>query len=67
MATGTVKWFSVQKSYGFITPDNGGGDVFVHMIEVEEANIALFAKGQRVSFDMIIDNGKNTATKLKLL
>ena len=51
MATGTVKWFNAQKGYGFIQPDNGGQDVFVHISAVERAGITL-NEGSKVSFDL---------------
>ncbi len=55
MATGTVKWFNPAKGYGFITPDEGGKDVFVHITEVERAGMTSLAEGQKVSFEVISD------------
>ena len=55
MATGTVKWFSPAKGYGFITPDEGGKDAFIHISEVERAGMAVLNEGQRVSFEEITD------------
>ncbi len=52
MATGTVKWFNPTKGYGFITPDDGGKDVFVHITEVERAGMTSLTGGQKVSFDV---------------
>jgi cold shock protein len=52
MAIGTVKWFNAQKGFGFIQPEDGGKDVFVHVSAVEQAGIANLVEGQRVSFDL---------------
>src|SRR3954467_7601797 len=52
MPTGTVKWFNPQKGFGFIQPDDGGNDVFVHISEVERAGLVTLNDGQRVSFDV---------------
>jgi CspA family cold shock protein len=66
MATGTVKWFNAQKGYGFISPDNGGKDVFVHISAVERAGMTGLREGQKVSFDEEPDRrGKNAATNLR--
>lgn len=67
MATGTVKWFNVQKGYGFITPDQGGKDVFVHISAVERAGMSTLRDGQKVSFEEVTDqrNGKRSAENLK--
>jgi cold shock protein len=56
MATGTVKWFNVQKGFGFIQPEDGSKDVFVHISAVERAGIANLVEGQRVTFDL--ENGR---------
>ena len=53
MATGTVKWFNPTKGYGFITPDDGGKDAFVHISEVEKAGIAHLSEGQKVNFEVL--------------
>ena len=68
MATGTVKWFNAQKGYGFIQPDSGEKDVFVHISAVERAGIGSLREGQKVSFDVERDgrSGKSAATNLKL-
>ena len=66
MATGTVKWFNGQKGYGFIQPDAGGKDVFVHISAVEKAGYDGLAEGAKVSFDVISDRGKESAGNLKL-
>jgi len=52
MATGTVKWFNTTKGYGFITPDEGGKDAFVHITEVERSGMGRLNEGQRVSFEI---------------
>ena len=67
MATGTVKWFNEQKGYGFISPDQGGRDVFVHISAVERSGLRSLADGQKVSYDVEADRrtGKESATNLK--
>ena len=67
MATGKVKWFNETKGYGFIAPDNGGKDVFVHISAVERAGMTTLAEGQKVTFDVVANqrSGKNAAEKLK--
>jgi cold shock protein len=67
MATGTVKWYNEQKGYGFIQPDNGGKDVFVHATALERAGMRALAEGQKVSYDVEADRrtGKESATNLK--
>jgi cold shock protein len=67
MATGTVKWYNDQKGYGFIQPDNGGKDVFVHVTALERAGLRGLAEGQKVSYDVEADrrSGKESATNLK--
>jgi CspA family cold shock protein len=69
MANGTVKWFNSTKGYGFIQPDNGGADVFVHISAVERAGLNGLNDGQKVSFDEERDpkKGKSSAVNLKLL
>jgi CspA family cold shock protein len=64
MATGTVKWFNAQKGYGFIQPDDGGKDVFVHITAVERARMASLAEGQRIKYDVQMDRGKPAAANL---
>jgi len=66
MATGTVKWFNSQKGFGFIQPDDGGKDVFVHISAVERAGIGSLNEGQKVSYDVQQDRGKAAAANLKL-
>jgi CspA family cold shock protein len=67
MATGTVKWFNAEKGYGFIAPDNGGPDAFVHVSAVERAGLGTLREGQKVSFDLVADrrSGKMSADNLK--
>lgn len=69
MATGTVKWFNAQKGFGFITPDSGGSDAFVHISAVERAGLSDLREGQKVSFDLVSDRktGKMAAEKLEVL
>jgi CspA family cold shock protein len=69
MATGTVKWFNSQKGFGFIQPDNGGADAFVHISAVERAGINDLKEGQKVSFELVADrrSGKMSADQLRLV
>ncbi len=67
MATGTVKWFNIQKGFGFIQPDNGGADAFVHISAVERAGLGTLNEGQKVEFELVADrrSGKMAADNLK--
>ncbi|MDI1226789.1 MAG: cold-shock protein [bacterium] len=65
MATGTVKWFNSQKGFGFIQPDDGGADVFVHISAVEKAGLRGLNEGQKVSYDIVTERGKSAAGNLK--
>ena len=66
MAQGTVKWFNPAKGFGFIQPEAGGSDVFVHISEVERSGLGTLNEGQRVSFDVAPNNrGKESAVNLK--
>jgi cold shock protein len=66
MATGTVKWFNPTKGYGFIQPQSGGQDVFVHISAVEKAGLATLNEGQQVEFEIVSNRGKSSAENLKL-
>ncbi len=67
MATGTVKWFNATKGFGFIQPDGGGQDVFVHISAVERAGLRGLNEGQKVSYELVADQkrGKSSAENLK--
>ena len=69
MATGTVKWFNATKGFGFIQPDNGGADAFVHISAVERAGLQGLNEGQKVSYELVADrrSGKMSADQLKAL
>ncbi len=66
MATGTVKWFNATKGYGFIQPDNGGKDVFVHISAVEKAGLSSLNEGAKVSYEEMSNRGKTSAENLKV-
>ena len=66
MASGTVKWFNGQKGYGFIQPDTGGKDVFVHISAVERAGYDGLAEGAKVTYDVVSNRGKESAENLKI-
>jgi CspA family cold shock protein len=66
LATGTVKWFNATKGFGFIQPDGGGKDVFVHISAVEKAGYSSLAEGAKVSFDVVPNRGKESAENLKI-
>ncbi len=67
MANGTVKWFNAQKGYGFIEPAGGGKDVFLHISAVERAGLSTINEGQKVSYDVLNERGKDAAGNLKLI
>ncbi len=67
MSNGTVKWFNTTKGYGFIQPEDGGADVFVHVSAVEKAGLRGLDEGQRVSFELQQERGKTAAVNLKPL
>jgi cold shock protein len=69
MTTGTVKWFNATKGYGFILPDDGGKDVFVHISAVERSGLGPLKDGQKISFEITADKrtGKAVAAELKLI
>jgi cold shock protein len=65
MATGTVKFFNTQKGFGFITPNDGSKDVFVHISAVERAGMSTLSEGQTISYDVVNERGKNAAANLQ--
>ncbi len=69
MPTGTVKWFNTTKGYGFIQPDQGGPDVFVHISAVERSGLRGLNDGQKISYEIVADRrtGKSSADQLKLM
>ncbi len=68
MATGTVKWFDATKGYGFITPDDGSRDAFVHISAVERAGLSTLREGQKLDFELVPGrNGKSSAESLQVL
>lgn len=67
MSNGTVKWFNTTKGYGFIQPEDGGADVFVHISAVEQAGLRSLNEGQRVSYELTKERGKTAAGNLRAL
>ncbi len=68
MTTGTVKWFNPAKGFGFIEPDDGSNDAFVHISAVEAAGLSTLAEGQKVSYELQAgQNGKSSAEKLSII
>jgi CspA family cold shock protein len=67
MPTGTVKWFNKVKGYGFIQPQDGGKDVFVHITAVERSGLDTLNEGQKLSYEMMTERGKTAATNLKAM
>jgi cold shock protein len=65
MAIGTVKWFNTQKGYGFIQPDDGSKDVFVHATAVERSDLGTLHEGQKLNYELESDRGKTSAVALK--
>jgi cold shock protein len=67
MSTGTVKWFNSQKGFGFIQPDDGGNDVFVHISALERAGMSGLQEGQKLSYELVADrrSGKSSADQLR--
>jgi cold shock protein len=67
MHTGIVKWFNAQKGFGFIQPESGGKDVFVHISAVERAGLRGLAEGQKITYELVVDrNGKTSADQLQV-
>jgi len=66
MPTGKVKWFDPAKGFGFIVPEDGGPDVFVHISAIQRAGLSTLNEGERVSFDIARERGKTNAANLKL-
>jgi CspA family cold shock protein len=66
MPNGTVKWFNATKGYGFIAPDGGGKDVFVHISAVEKAGFSSLVEGAKVTFDVVANRGKESAENLRV-
>ena len=66
MARGTVKWFNTRNGFGFIQPEEGGRDVFVHISAVERAGLSSLNEGQQVKYEIVTDRGKQSAGNLKV-
>ena len=67
MATGKVKWFDAKKGFGFITPDDGGKDAFLHVSALQAANIQSVSDGQAVSYELTEQRGKQAASDIQLM
>jgi CspA family cold shock protein len=67
MAVGTVKWFNLEKGFGFIAPQDGGNDVFVHITAVQAAGLTNLNEGQKVSYEVMAERGKLAAGNLRAL
>ena len=67
MATGKVKWFDAKKGFGFITPDEGGKDAFLHVSALQTANIQSVSDGQAVSYELTEQRGKQAASEIALI
>ena len=65
MSTGTVKWFNCKKGYGFIAPENGGADVFVHITAVEKAGFRTLNENEKIAYDLLSEKGKTSAGNLR--
>ena len=66
MATGTVKWFNPTKGYGFIQPQSGGKDVFVHISAVERAGLSMLNEGAVIEYELVANKGKESAENIKV-
>ncbi len=67
MNTGSVKWFNATKGYGFITNDQGGKDIFIHISEVEKAGIGRLDEGQKIQFNIVENKGREAAADIELI
>lgn len=67
MAIGVVKWFNPTKGFGFIQPEQGGNDVFIHISALKRAGIATLDEGQRVSYELATDRGRTSAVDIKVV
>ncbi|MDX2113135.1 MAG: cold-shock protein [Alphaproteobacteria bacterium] len=67
MATGVVKWFNPAKRFGFIKPDDGGQDIFVHITALEAAGLSMLDENQKIQYDLAESKGKTSAVNLKLI
>ncbi len=67
MATGTVKWFNAQKGFGFIQPEGGNKDVFVHISAVQASGLQGLDEGQKVSFEVAVQRGREAAANIKVI
>ena len=67
MATGTVKWFNTTKGYGFIAPEDGSKDVFIHISALEQAGVSQLNEGQKVSYEIVTNRDKQSAGNIQLV
>jgi CspA family cold shock protein len=67
MATGKVKWFDAKKGFGFITPDDGGKDAFLHVSALQAANVQSVSDGQAVSYELTEQRGKQAASEISII
>ena len=67
MVNGTVKWFNANKGYGFIEPDDGGKDVFIHISAVEKSGLKTLLENQKITFEINQDKGKSSAANIKIV
>ncbi len=67
MARGTVKWFNPTKGYGFVQPDGGGKDVFIHISAVERAGLSTLNEGQKIEYELVSNRGKESGENIKVL
>ena len=67
MANGTVKWFNATKGYGFVQPEDGSKDVFIHVSALQEAGLQDLADGQRISYEVVENRGREAASEIKLV